>query len=79
MRRMIKDDLGFKSYVKRVAPTYKIFIWNIRTLTVRKMLITSKADNNGGVYGKSNYPQAVVKHVRLSSKSPKVHPKKYCQ
>ena len=95
MCRVIKDDLGFKSYVKRIAPKltdtqkskrYSFGIWarkNIRKSTARKILFSDKkrfdidgvynrqndiiyapsrqeADNNGGVHGKSKYPQGVM-------------------
>ena len=94
MCRVIKDDLGFKSYVKRIAPKlidtqkskrYSFGIWtrkNIRKSTARKILFSDEkrfdidgvynrqndriyapsrqeADSNGGVHGKSKYPQDV--------------------
>ena len=94
MRRMIKDGLGFKSYIKRIAPKltdtqkskrYSFGIWvrkNIRKSTERKILFSDEkrfdiddvynrqndriyapshqeADINGGVHGKSKYPQGV--------------------
>ena len=93
--RVIKDDLGFKSYVKRVAPKltdaqkqkrYSFGIWarkNIRKSMVRKILFSdekrfdidgvynrqndriyapnrAQADEKGGVYRKTKFPQGVM-------------------